>query len=81
MLKIKIIISSIFVFFFYSSAQALEFKGKFIQGHYIIGKTEPGSLILVDKKKLKSQRMVILLLGLKKIGNLTLQLLKIITRL
>jgi len=66
MLKIKIIISSIFVFFFYSSTQALEFKGKFIQGHYIIGKTEPGSLILVDKKKVKVSKDGYFAFGIEK---------------
>ena len=32
---------------------AVEFQGKFIQGHYIIGKTSPGAKILIDKKKVK----------------------------
>jgi hypothetical protein len=39
------------VFFFSTQAQSIEFKGKFIQGHFIIGKTEPGTKILIDKKK------------------------------
>jgi len=34
-------------------AFAVEFQGKFIQGHYIIGKTSPGTKILIDKKKVK----------------------------
>ena len=28
---------------------AAEFQGKFIQGHYIIGKTSPGTKVLIDK--------------------------------
>ncbi len=32
---------------------AVEFNGKFIQGHFILGKTEPGSTILIDKRKIK----------------------------
>ena len=32
---------------------ALEFSGKFIQGHFILGKTDPDSKILIDKKKVK----------------------------
>ena len=32
---------------------AVEFNGKFIQGHYIIGKTEPSSSVTIDKKKVK----------------------------
>ena len=39
--------------FFTTQSFALEFQGKFIQGHYIIGKTEPGSSIFIDKKKVK----------------------------
>ena len=30
-----------------------EFQGKFIQGHYIIGKTYPGTKILIDKREVK----------------------------
>jgi len=37
--------------FFSTQSFALEFQGKFIQGHFIIGKTDPGTSILVDKKK------------------------------
>ena len=29
------------------------FKGKFIQGSFILGKTEPGSEVFIDKKKIK----------------------------
>jgi hypothetical protein len=42
------------VFFFSTLAHAVEFEGKFIQGHYIIGKTNPGTKIIIDKKKSKS---------------------------
>ena len=34
-------------------AGAIEFQGKFIQGHYIIGKTDPKAKILVGKKSVK----------------------------
>ena len=33
--------------------KSLEFDGKFIQGHFIIGKTQPGTKIKIDKKKIK----------------------------
>ena len=32
---------------------AIEFNGKFIQGHFIVGKTEPNTKILIDKKEVK----------------------------
>ena len=36
----------ILFFFVFNQALAVEFKGKFIQGHFIIGKTEPDAKIL-----------------------------------
>ena len=32
---------------------AVEFKGKFLQGHYIVGLTDPSAQIIIDKKKIK----------------------------
>ena len=45
-----------FFTFFVFNAHALDFKGKFIQGHYIIGNTDPKSKIWIDKKKGKNIR-------------------------
>ena len=42
-----------FILLLSSNAFALNFNGKFIQGHFIIGKTEPKSKIWIDKKKVK----------------------------
>ena len=36
-----------------TSSFAATFEGKFIQGSFILGKTEPGSEIFIDKKKVK----------------------------
>ena len=49
----KIIYKFLLIVLCFSSTQShsVEFDGKFIQGHYIIGKTEPGTKILIDKKK------------------------------
>ena len=52
--------------FFTTQSFALEFQGKFIQGHYIIGKTEPGNLILVDKKKVKVSKDGYFAFGIEK---------------
>ena len=38
---------------FSTNVYALEFKAKFFQGHFIIGQTEPGSKIIIDKKEIK----------------------------
>ena len=35
------------------NGQAIEFEGKFIQGHFILGKTEPGAKIKIDKKSIR----------------------------
>jgi len=41
------------IFFISTSVSAVEFQGKFIQGHFIIGKTNPNTKILIDKKQVK----------------------------
>ena len=41
------------IIFISSSAFAIDFEGKFRQGHFIIGKTEPKSKIWIDKKPIK----------------------------
>ena len=42
-----------FAIFFNYHGLALEFKGKFTQGHFIIGKTNPKTKIWIDNKKVK----------------------------
>ena len=49
----KIIKYTLILVLFNFKVYAIEFSGKFIQGHFILGKTDPGSKILVDKKKVK----------------------------
>jgi len=48
----KILISLVFLLITTSSFAAT-FDGKFIQGSFILGKTEPGSEVFIDKKKVK----------------------------
>ena len=38
------------ILFIFNSAHSIEFTGKFEQGSFILGKTEPGSEIKIDKK-------------------------------
>ena len=48
------VINYLIIFLFISlKAYALEFNGKFIQGHFILGKTEPNSKVIIDKKQIK----------------------------
>ena len=43
----------LFFFLFTTSSFAVTFEGNFIQGSFILGKTEPGSEVFIDKKKVK----------------------------
>ena len=45
-------IITLLLFFFTTSSFAVTFDGKFIQGHFILGQTEPGSEVYIDKKKI-----------------------------
>ena len=49
----KIIKYTLILVLFNFKVCAIEFSGKFIQGHFILGKTDPDSKILIDKKKVK----------------------------
>ena len=49
----KIIRYILIIFLISFEVSALEFEGKFIQGHFILGKTEPGAKIKIDKKKVR----------------------------
>ena len=51
----KIITRLFFLIILLASSQsnAIEFKGKFLQGHYIIGITDPSAKIIIDKKDVK----------------------------
>ena len=43
----------ILAIFFPTNILAIELDGKFIQGHFILGKTDPNSKIIIDKKDVK----------------------------
>ena len=51
----KVMKKTLFIFFLliFNHSSAIEFKGQFIQGHFIIGKTIANTKILIDKKKVK----------------------------
>ena len=48
----RILFSIVFILFTTSSF-AVTFNGKFIQGSFILGKTDPGSEVFIDKQKVK----------------------------
>jgi len=43
----------LFFIFFTTSSFAVTFEGKFIQGSFVLGKTDPDSEVFIDKKKVK----------------------------
>ena len=47
------VLVSLFFLLITPSSFAVTFDGKFIQGSFILGKTEPGSEVFIDKKKIK----------------------------
>ena len=49
----KVIKYLILFFFVTFKSYALQFNGKFIQGHFIVGKTDPNSKVIIDKKQIK----------------------------
>ena len=49
----RILIISLFYLLITTSSFATTFDGKFIQGSFILGKTDPGSEVFIDKKKIK----------------------------
>ena len=51
----KIISKLLFLIFVFITTEikAIEFQGKFLQGHFIIGLTDPNAEIIIDKKNVK----------------------------
>ena len=45
--------TSLVLLLFTSASYAIEFQGKFLQGHFILGITDPDAKILVGKQEVK----------------------------
>ena len=50
---IKLIIILKISFFFIGALKATEFLGKFEQGAFILGKTKPNSIVIIDNRKIR----------------------------
>ena len=61
-----------------SQVKAVEFQGKFIQGHFILGKTEPNAKIIIDKKEVKVSKNGFFVFGIDRDRKFDLTLTKII---
>ena len=56
----------IFFYLFFNNLHSIELKGEFYQGNLIIGKTDPGSQIFIDKSKIKISKEGYFAFGLSK---------------
>ena len=76
----KIITRLFFLIILLASSQsnAVEFKGKFLQGHYIIGITDPSAKIIVDKKNVKVSKDGYFVFGIDRDRKFDLTITKII---
>ena len=65
------------IFFISTHSIAIEFKGKFLQGHYIIGLTDPSAKIIVDKKEVRVSKDGYFVFGIDRDRKLDLTITKI----
>ena len=68
----------VLLIFTISQAKAIEFQGKFIQGHFILGKTEPNAKIFVGKKEVKVSKNGFFVFGIDRDRKFDLTFTKII---
>ena len=75
----KIIIRFFLIFFLFSTPlNAVEFKGKFLQGHYIVGITNPSAKIIIDKKNVKVSKDGFFVFGLDRDRKFDVQITKVL---
>jgi len=76
----KIIFRLFFFIIIFTTTQlnAVEFKGKFLQGHFIIGITDPNAKILVGKKEVKVSKDGYFVFGLDRDRKFDIAITKII---
>jgi len=76
----KIISRLLFLIIFFTSTHlnAIEFKGKFLQGHFIVGITDPNAKIIVGKKEVKVSKDGYFVFGLDRDRKFDLTITKII---
>ena len=76
----KIISRLFFLIIFFTTSQlnAIEFKGKFLQGHYIIGITDPTAKIIVGKKEVRVSKDGYFVFGIDRDRKFDISITKII---
>ena len=76
----KIISRLFFLIIFFTSTQlsAIEFKGKFLQGHFIVGITDPAAKIIIGKKAVKVSKDGYFVFGIDRDRKFDISITKII---
>ncbi len=76
----KIISRFLFVIIFFTTTHlnAIEFKGKFLQGHFIVGLTDPRAKILIGKKEVKVSKEGYFVFGIGRDRKFDLTITKIV---
>ncbi len=76
----KIISRLLFVIIFFTTTNlnAVEFKGKFLQGHFIVGLTDPSAKIIIGKKQVKVSKEGYFVFGIDRDRKFDLTITKII---
>ena len=76
----KIIYRLFFLIIFFTTTQlnAIEFKGKFLQGHYIVGITDPTAKIMVGKKEVRVSKDGYFVFGIDRDRKFDISITKII---
>ena len=67
----------IIIIFTSTQLNAIEFRGKFLQGHYIVGLTDPSAQIIIDKKKVKVSKNGYFVFGIDRDRKFDLTIIKI----
>ena len=76
----KIILRLFFLIILFAPTKinAIEFKGKFLQGHYIVGITESSAKIIIDKKEIKVSKDGYFVFGLDRDRKIDVTITKIV---
>ena len=77
----KIISRLFFIIILFTTTQlsAIEFKGKFLQGHYIVGITNPGAKIIVGKKEVRVSKDGYFVFGIDRDRKFDISITKIVS--
>ena len=77
----KIIFRLFFIIVLFTSTQlnAIEFKGKFLQGHYIVGITDPVAKIIVGKKEVRVSKDGYFVFGIDRDRKFDISITKIVS--